>query len=370
MVRINGNSAARFAARPERLEGRTLFCSIGDFVWLDADCDGIQDAGEAGVAGVKVNLYDSSGFLVDTQTTDANGYYLFQRLPNGNVLDLGTYFVQFEVPDGYHFSPANQGGNDATDSDADTGGSTGPITLTGANPHDLTVDAGLCVDEPPPPPPPPHLEGRMTGGGSVFLDTGMIGGPVGTRVTHGFQLHCTTEANNRLEINWGKPNSHFHLLELTAVECLDTGIVQAPPEAPIDTLIATGSGLFTGAFGGTRYAKAAATVEIVFRDGGPTRGEPGVDDVASYKVTLSNGVVVLNTDGADADSVPDELNLRFGNHQAHYELKRLTSAASQLQQEINSVFAQLDSTTLSETKRLSLTQQLLDLQAQFEVANA
>ena len=211
----------------------------------------------------------------------------------------------------------------------------------------------------------------MTGGGSVFLGAGMIGGPVGTRVTHGFQLHCTTEANNRLEINWGKPNSHFHLDELTEVHCEDTAIIQNPPDAPIDTMTATGAGRFSGTFNGVKYSKAPATVELVFRDGGPTRGEPGIHDVASYKVTVNAGnIVVLNTDGNDAGDTPDELLLQFGNHQAHYELKRLTSTASTLQQEINSVFAQLDSGTLSEAKTLSLTQQLLQLQAQFEAANA
>jgi hypothetical protein len=358
----------RVRARMETLEERRLFNAIGDFVWLDADCDGIQDGGEAGVPSVTVHLYDSSGNELHSTVTDATGYYDFSRLPNG-VLAAGTYSVKFDIPAGYHASPANQGGDDAVDSDGDANGQTGPIVLDGyLRVYDYTVDQGLCVDEPPP---EEHLEGRMTGGGSVFLGAGMIGGPVGTRVTHGFQLHCTTEANNRLEINWGRPDSRFHLLELTAVTCEDTDIVQNPPDAPIDTMIATGTGLFSGTFGGTRYARVPATVEIVFRDGGAERGEPGVDDVASYKVTLDgSGIVVLNTDGTDADSVPDELLLDRGNHQAHYELKRLTSQASQLQADINSTFDQLDSSTLSDTKRLALIDKLLNLQAQFEAANA
>jgi hypothetical protein len=352
-------------ARLEGLEGRRLMCSIGDFVWLDADCDGIQDNGEAGVPNVKVNLYDSSGTLVDTETTDANGYYLFDGPGPDGQLWLDTFTVQFELPSGYHFSPANQGGNDAADSDAGAGGFSGPVVLTEDNLHDLTVDAGLCVDV------EQHVAGRMTGGGSVFLKEGMIGGPVGTRVTHGFELHCTTEANNHLEINWGKPNNHFHLADLTAVECEDTAIIQNPPDAPIDTLKATGVGRFSGTVAGNKYLKAPATVQFVFRDGGPTRGEPGIYDVASYKVTLDgSGLVVLNTDGTDADSVPDELLLQFGNHQAHYEIKRLTTSAARLQRDINSVFDQLDNPTQTDAKILSLTQQLLDLQSQFEVANA
>ena len=364
--RVSPPARRAAAVRPERLENRTLFCSIGDFVWLDADCDGIQDPGEAGVPGVVVKLFDSSGNLFHTVTTDETGHYLFTPGADLPELPLGTYTVRFELPAGYHFSPANQGGDDTKDSDAGASGQSGPVVLTEDNLHDLTVDAGLCVDEEE----PPHPHGRMTGGGSVFLETGMIGGPAGTRVTHGFQLHCTTEANNRLEINWGKPNNHFHLADLTEVECLDTDIIQNPPDAPIDTLIATGVGRFTGSFGGTKYSKAPATVELIFRDGGPTRGEPGIYDVASYKITVNGGPVVLNTDGNDADSVPDELLLKFGNHQAHDELKRLTTSASTLQSQINSIFDQLDSTNLSETRRLSLTQQLLDLQAQFEGANA
>jgi hypothetical protein len=361
----------RAPARLENLESRVLMCNIGDRVWLDGDCDGIQDAGEAGVPGVKVDLYDGSGNLVNSTVTDANGGYLFTRTSTGASLELGTYEVKFTVPAGYHAAPKDQGADNAVDSDIDATGSTGPFVLGNANIFDLTWDAGLCADEPPPPPPPPHIPGRMTGGGSVFLQEGMVGGPAGTRVTHGFELHCTVDANNRLEVNWGKPNNHFHLLNLTAVECEDTPIIQNPPDAPIDTLTATGAGRFTGAFGGTKYSKAPATIEFVFRDGGPTRGEPGIYDVASYKITLNgNGAVVLNTDGTDADSIPDELLLNRGNHQAHYELKRLTTQAEQIQLQINSVFDQLDSTNLSDTKRLSLTDQLLSLQADFEVANA
>ena len=35
--------------------------AIGNLVWLDADGDGMQDAGEAGIAGVTVTLHDSAG---------------------------------------------------------------------------------------------------------------------------------------------------------------------------------------------------------------------------------------------------------------------------------------------------------------------
>ncbi|HVF74720.1 MAG TPA: SdrD B-like domain-containing protein, partial [Acidimicrobiales bacterium] len=71
--------------------------SIGDRVWLDADADGAQDAGESGLSGVTVRLFTPGpdatlGTLDDvesaTATTDASGAYLFPRLA------AGTYRVQ------------------------------------------------------------------------------------------------------------------------------------------------------------------------------------------------------------------------------------------------------------------------------------
>ncbi|KOV15433.1 hypothetical protein ADK60_27850, partial [Streptomyces sp. XY431] len=72
--------------------------AIGDFVWVDKDGSGVQKPGDTGVAGVKVNLLDANGQPVRnkdgqpvTTTTDANGLYLFDNLPDG------TYQVQFDL---------------------------------------------------------------------------------------------------------------------------------------------------------------------------------------------------------------------------------------------------------------------------------
>ena len=60
--------------------------ALGDRVWLDLDADGVQDAGEAGIAGVKVTLlgdFDQNGTVdyTATTTTGANGLYTFTGLP-------------------------------------------------------------------------------------------------------------------------------------------------------------------------------------------------------------------------------------------------------------------------------------------------
>jgi hypothetical protein len=90
-----------------------LPATLGDRVWLDKNHNGVQDADEVGVAGVKVDLYAEGGALVATTTTDAAGNYLFTPLASGG------YTVEFTAPDGYRFTLHDASNNslDATDSD-------------------------------------------------------------------------------------------------------------------------------------------------------------------------------------------------------------------------------------------------------------
>lgn len=72
--------------------------SVGDFVWLDADRDGLQSAGENGIPGVVLTLTGPdggavtsvSGAPVTPVTTDADGHYLFSGLP---VLPAGQHYT-------------------------------------------------------------------------------------------------------------------------------------------------------------------------------------------------------------------------------------------------------------------------------------
>ncbi|MEN9865333.1 MAG: hypothetical protein RL748_923, partial [Pseudomonadota bacterium] len=116
---------------------------LGDRVWLDTNKNGVQDAGEAGVAGVKVTLLDANGQAVGSPlTTDANGNYLFTNLKPG------TYSVQFDkttLPAGYLFTSKDAGGDDSNDSDANqTDGSTAQVTLASGE-SNLSLDAGVVA---------------------------------------------------------------------------------------------------------------------------------------------------------------------------------------------------------------------------------
>ena len=115
--------------------------ALGDFVWDDLNANGIQDAGEPGLAGVTVRLSDCAGTVLASTATDANGLYLFSNLAPGG------YRVEFVTPSGYVFSPADQGANDALDSDANTTtGLTGCTTLS-AGETNRSVDAGMNVPQ-------------------------------------------------------------------------------------------------------------------------------------------------------------------------------------------------------------------------------
>jgi len=97
-----------------------LRAQLGDFVFEDTNEDGIQDAGEPGIAGVTVNLLQG-GAVIATDTTDAQGAYEFTDLP------AGTYVVEVVAPN-RTFTTQDAGADDAADSDVDTTtGRTGDI---------------------------------------------------------------------------------------------------------------------------------------------------------------------------------------------------------------------------------------------------
>ncbi len=115
--------------------------SIGDRVWLDNDQDGIQDAGEPGVSGVTVHLKDNAGNIVATTQTNGNGNYLFSNLTPGN------YSIGFVIPQNHSASPADQGGNNAVDSDGlpttDPDFYMTAVTNLESGENDLTWDQGI-----------------------------------------------------------------------------------------------------------------------------------------------------------------------------------------------------------------------------------
>ena len=136
--------------------------------------------------------------------------------------------------------------------------------------------------------PVPAQPCRFTGGGTIGTDRD-------PRVTHGFELHCSVDQlPNNLQVNWG--GNHFHLEELTQVECSDDPAINPnPPNAPCDTYHGWGTGRYNGVDG--------YLAEWIFTDA----GEPGRNDWGWIEITDSSGSTVMEVSGF----------LRYGNHQAH-----------------------------------------------------
>ena len=143
--------------------------TIGDRVWVDADGDGMQDPEEVGISGVLVTLYydpDGDGiyntpYPGGTDTTDANGNYLFDNLPPG------AYVVVVTPPGGYtQTGDPDQWGVPCTTCDNRT---TTPVVLA---PGDVFLNADFGYQ-------PPAV--RTTIGDTVWFDADADGiGPAGT----------------------------------------------------------------------------------------------------------------------------------------------------------------------------------------------
>jgi SdrD B-like protein/putative metal-binding protein len=105
---------------------------IGDRAWRDLDVDGIQDAGEPGLAGATFTLRDSAtGAAVEITVSDASGAYFFSGVP------AGSYFVEVFAPTGFAITGLDQGGDDELDSDFD------PEVLASST---FSFDGGLLDD--------------------------------------------------------------------------------------------------------------------------------------------------------------------------------------------------------------------------------
>ena len=103
--------------------GVTLPAEIKSMVFFDGQCDGIYHVGDAGVAGVTVELLNASGQIVATTTTDATGTYDFKGI------EAGSYSVQVLAPQGVSFShKEDASGNPLVDSDVNSAGQTATFT--------------------------------------------------------------------------------------------------------------------------------------------------------------------------------------------------------------------------------------------------
>ncbi len=109
---------------------------LGDGAGIDDVSLKQKFTSEPGKSGLTVELFNGNGDFVDSTTTNSNGDYQFDNLLPDD------YQLSFEQPDRTEFTTQDVGNNDAIDSDVDSFGLTGFVSLAEGQ-HLPNVDAGL-----------------------------------------------------------------------------------------------------------------------------------------------------------------------------------------------------------------------------------
>ena len=163
--------------------------TIGDTVYLDANADGTQDAGEEGIPGVSVALIDTdSGEVIATTVTDGAGMFEFPGLPDGDytvmVTDSNNVLGELEP-----LGDAD-GGSDEQSS----------LTLSGAD--NLDQDFGYVPDG--------HTMGEGLIGDTVFLDTNSNSAPDPGEGLEGVVVELLNDMGMVIDTTTTDENGNYH----------------------------------------------------------------------------------------------------------------------------------------------------------------
>jgi hypothetical protein len=163
---------------------------IGNRIWVDADKDGLQEAGESGIGGVTLRLYNvATNTLVATTTSNASGIYKFTNLsPNTQYrIEINENDAALSVK---KTTNSNIGSNDLIDSDGSKVGSIISITLTtgwyGDNNHSYDFGFEACSG--------------LTSPGSIGTDQSVCGNSLDPSVLT--ELTAPTGGSGTLEYQW------------------------------------------------------------------------------------------------------------------------------------------------------------------------
>jgi uncharacterized repeat protein (TIGR01451 family) len=116
---------------------------IGDFVWYDDNNNGKQDATEAGVNGVILELYKDGLPTGLRDTTDNAGKYLFTNLSSGNYQ---VRISPLSLPTNYTLSRRNNAAGVSDDLDSDFDFNTNLSSVVVINTSSTTQKSNLTVD--------------------------------------------------------------------------------------------------------------------------------------------------------------------------------------------------------------------------------
>ncbi|MEM8907676.1 MAG: SdrD B-like domain-containing protein, partial [Bacteroidota bacterium] len=123
--------------------------NIGNFVWIDENDNGIQEVGEAGVADVQLQLIGAGpdgqlatndDEIVDSQSTDENGNFMFAAIrPGAYILEV----LSNSLPDFHSYTLAGAGNDENLDSNIDPATGRTMVSIVSGQADQLGVDVGL-----------------------------------------------------------------------------------------------------------------------------------------------------------------------------------------------------------------------------------
>ncbi len=271
---------------------------VGNLVWLDANNNGIADAGEDPISGVLVQLLNAAGDVMAETVTDGSGEYLFEnlaagdysvRVPSSQTEELsGGLSITAGALDNLASSTADAGDPDADADDNDDNGATvtggwqtGVLTLGSS-------DDAVTETE-------PTNETHRDGGDD---DSGWAGG---------------TDARSNLTVDFG----FYQLLRLGDIVWLDNGGTGASFDPTLED-----NGVYDPS---VELTISGVSVEL-FADGGDGVFDGGSGDDTSVGTTTTVGGAYFFTgltEGTYFAAIPDS------EHGSGQELENLRSSTGQ-----------------------------------------
>ena len=266
---------------------------VGDLIWADADGDGVQDPGEAGIGGVVVELRDDLGNVVATTTTAPDGSYLFTGITDGvyEAVVAASNFLSGGALEGFT----------ATSGPQSPGANTwGQFPVNGSNPAVLDADFGYNA---------PNLS---TISDTVYLDEdfdgtqdgsepGIAGVTVNLLDDMGNVIASTmTDANGDFAFS-GVPNGDYTIEVTDTNDELDSlaGTTTPAVTSSLDVTVA-GSNVTGTNFG---YSQLGTVGDTIYSDangnGVQDPGEPGIGGVTVDLLDSAGAVIATTTTAPD-----------------------------------------------------------------------
>lgn len=267
-IQLTANGSGVIGGSANNNFAEVMLSSIAGKVFLDQNNDGLINGTDSGIAGVTVNLLNSSGSVIKTTTTAADGSYVFDNL------QPGTYSVQEPT------QPSNTSNGKTIAGAVANGGTQGtptPVTTTPSQINAIvlppnTAASGNNFAE--------IVNGR-TISGSVFLDY-----------------------NNN-----GLSDGKDHGIANQVVELTGTDVNGNPVTPRTTTTLADGSYSFTGLPEGTYTVKQPA------QPTGTTNGtpKPGTGGTGSNPTATSSEIASINLTGSNTVSAANNFPEIPGN---------------------------------------------------------